>query len=520
MVLQPFGLNIRDSVLPSIPPFALNTPITIPDTGIRNMNVNMYQVPGALPNNALSTLPGIFPLPSQQIDEQLKSQALAQLSQQQPAHYLLPQFPQPSQPIQPIQPIQLEQPEQLQQPPQPEQLQQPSQPSPQLVQPLATEGKKSLLDILSGQKEKLKEFAGSPMFNSLMNVARLLTVYDQPHSPVYQQVASDIMSNLVRSDAQGDASNMMDFFISQGFSPQEASAMMMNKDIMNKMMTEKFKHMDELRKFGADITKITDDGSVTANTKQYGIIASAVPGSPADMKKNQEFNSRMSGADYLIFQSKTAIDIANSLMQDLKNSNIPLTGVTSRALSLFAGHLPADFTARLASLRAMVGMENIRKLREAVQGSPLGQVTQGEHKLLQDLFGPLGTDLSLHTLTNSLQNVQKWFQSTVDKANKYVDQWNNEQQRWHAIQRNLFPKYYNNFNQQAAAAQTPTPFAEQMISPQSQAQEPMQQSLPAQPSFQINDKGYPMLNDQDAQLRDDIDIYYSLDQNKYMKKAK
>jgi hypothetical protein len=150
------------------------------------------------------------------------------------------------------------------------------------------------------------------------------------------------------------------------------------------------------------------------------IAAMREPGKSVDKKTTLKFQNDYSKAaskrDELISQMDEIGDHADRL---LKTNLSGITGLRG-AIPNIPGSSAADAQATLDSFRSKLGLTTLASLKSGT-GAGLGQVTEAEHKLLQNFVSELDNAQSEKAIRDSVARIKKWSEGARERISSGYD---------------------------------------------------------------------------------------------------
>lgn len=131
-----------------------------------------------------------------------------------------------------------------------------------------------------------------------------------------------------------------------------------------------------------------------------------IPGGPADLKIAGQLNQDTATLNTLSSNLDRLATAANEVQQ-----HPGLAGITGTrgAFPNIPGSAAADAQAKLDTLKAQVGFGTLQEMRNASKsGGALGQVTEAEHRLLQNAIAALEKSQSKAQMAESLQKIKDY----------------------------------------------------------------------------------------------------------------
>lgn len=140
-----------------------------------------------------------------------------------------------------------------------------------------------------------------------------------------------------------------------------------------------------------------------------------------DQESLQELESRRNEAWSQMSQRDDMTEQLSTLIGEAKDSaNWWTTGLLGAATRLVPGTDTYDMVRKLDTVRAVSGLDRLQQLREA--GGTLGQVTEAEHKLLQDAWANINNAQSADAFRYALDRFQSLVNDSWGRVNKVYEE--------------------------------------------------------------------------------------------------
>jgi ribosomal protein L1 len=166
-----------------------------------------------------------------------------------------------------------------------------------------------------------------------------------------------------------------------------------------------------------------------------------IPGGPADLKQQDAFTKATQAHDAITYNLDMVSAKANALAKHPGLGKI--TGMVG-AFPNMPGSEAANAKAALDSLKASVGLDTLVALKQG-SGAGLGQVTEAEHKLLQNYISALEQAQSEDAMKKALSDISTWTQKARGRVSTaYGTRWGSKPAPTAAPEgNNNFRKKYN-----------------------------------------------------------------------------
>lgn len=139
-------------------------------------------------------------------------------------------------------------------------------------------------------------------------------------------------------------------------------------------------------------------------------------------KADRNAQKTKEGEDTVLTTAGLVLDNINSIQDMLKNSKLPIAGLTGNMLQKVPGTSAYDVSALAATIKANIGFDRLQRMRmESPTGGALGNVSNQELTSLQATLGNLDQAQSQQQFADQLQDIEAQYLAILNKFNEYPE---------------------------------------------------------------------------------------------------
>ena len=150
-----------------------------------------------------------------------------------------------------------------------------------------------------------------------------------------------------------------------------------------------------------------------------GWTMTPIPGGPADLEQQAAEEAKATGREQELRSASIVLEDIDRALNLAQTSEWPTTGFFGSLMSNVQGTDAYDLSELIGGIGANLSMTKLQELRNAstTGGSGLGQVTENEHKIMQDTYGSLIQSQSREQFLFNLQRLRDVYSAIVDGTN-------------------------------------------------------------------------------------------------------